>query len=68
MIYLRELHSQVFAIGFVAGVMGNVVASFIPTIPLHVRMTRHHRRTVAAIQERPEDPEGNAQGIRPEKR
>lgn len=44
--YLNELHAQVFAIAFLAGVLGNLVASALWGIPtlrqLHRKLNKHH--------------------------
>lgn len=51
--YLNELHAQVFAIGFIAGVLGNLTASFLLGFPafwhLHRKLDRHHKEHMNAI-------------------
>jgi hypothetical protein len=42
--YITELHAQVFAIAFAAGVIGNLVASLVTAVYLHLRLNQHHRQ------------------------
>ena len=37
-----ELFGLIFSMAFVAGVIGNLVANFIQSIPLHRKMNKHH--------------------------
>lgn len=47
--YLSELHGQIFAIAFVAGVFGNIVASLVTWVYIHFKLKRHHERIQNAI-------------------
>lgn len=47
--YLSELHSQIFAIAFVGGVIGNLVANVIQSVHLHFRLNKHHERIKDAV-------------------
>lgn len=44
--YWNELHGQVFAIAFVAGILGNLAANALWGLPtlnhLHRKLNRHH--------------------------
>jgi hypothetical protein len=51
--YASELYGQVFAIAFVASVLGNMVAGVLlglgPLIHLHRKLNRHHRELLSAL-------------------
>lgn len=49
MIYLSELRSQVLAIAFVAGVLGNITASLVTWVYLHYKLKKHHERIKDAV-------------------
>lgn len=51
--YWAEFYGMVFSIAFVAGVMGNLTASFLLGLPvvvqLHKKVDRYHREHMNAI-------------------
>ena len=54
MTYITELHAQVFAIAFVAGVVGNLAANVVQSIYTDIRLAAHHRKIRDAVQSRKE--------------
>jgi hypothetical protein len=55
--YLNELDAQIFAISFLAGVLGNLIASALTSLPIHWRIGKHHRRQMHAIRIQGKAPE-----------
>jgi len=53
--FLSELHAQLFAVAFVAGVLGNLTASLLLGGPafwhLHKKLNRHHKEHMDKLRE-----------------
>lgn len=50
--YWTELHGQIFAIAFLGGVVGNLVANAVQSVFLHIHIHRHQKEVRSAVQDR----------------